>query len=614
MSSADDEGSGAADDGQESAASGFARLYRRRMRRSKRIALRWAGDMRPRRKHFRSDLVAGLPGAISSVPDGMAASVLAGVNPAHGLYASFAGPIAGGLTSSTRLMVVTTTSAAALAAGSSLAALPSEERSGGMIWLTLMAGLLMLGAAALKLSRYIRFVSYSVMLGFLTGVAVNMILGQIPDLVGLEADGNLALTKALNAALNIADLDGATAIAGMAALLILIVLARTRAAVMSSLVALLLPTLGVLWFGSAGVAKVKDGGALPHGLPVPGFPDASSFDPSLILGAVSVAAIILVQGAGVAEAVPNTDGSRSSTRQDFTAQGFGNIASAFVGGQPVGGSVGQTALNVTAGARTRWAGIWSGGWMAIILISLSQVVGEVAMPTLAAILVFAGWSTIHPGEIVTVARAGTIPAVAMTATFTAVIFLPIATAVGVGVIASIVMQLNQETLDLRVVRLSPTTDGAMREAPVPVRVGDGDVVVLNIYGSLFYAGARTLQRRLPRVEAPGHPAPDGSRTGSGQPAGPVVILRLRGRTTLGATFLKVVGDYAHALAAVRGELYLAGLEPELVDRWEQRQLASSLANIRVFEARPRLGASTRDALATATSHRLTPRGDGDSAA
>ena len=97
--------------------------------------------MAPERSTVKTDAVAGLPGAIGSVPDGMAASVLTGVNPIHGLYASFAGPIAGGLSTSTKLMVITTTSAAALAAGSARrepeprrparSALPPDDRSPG---------------------------------------------------------------------------------------------------------------------------------------------------------------------------------------------------------------------------------------------------------------------------------------------------------------------------------------------------------------------------------------------------------------------------------------------------------------------------------------------------
>ena len=92
--------------------------------------LAWARARRPRREDVKADVLAGLPGAVSNVPDGMAASLLAGVNPVHGLYACFAGPIAGGLTSSSRLMVVVTTSAAALAAGSALAVHTDERTSG----------------------------------------------------------------------------------------------------------------------------------------------------------------------------------------------------------------------------------------------------------------------------------------------------------------------------------------------------------------------------------------------------------------------------------------------------------------------------------------------------
>ena len=89
---------------------------------------RWLRAVRPQRSDLRGEIVAGLPGAISRVPDGMAAAVLAGVNPVQGLYASFAGPIAGGLSSNTRLMVITTTSAAALAAGSALQGVAPDNR------------------------------------------------------------------------------------------------------------------------------------------------------------------------------------------------------------------------------------------------------------------------------------------------------------------------------------------------------------------------------------------------------------------------------------------------------------------------------------------------------
>src|SRR5580700_12270853 len=155
----------------------------------------WLRSVRPERAHLRADLVAALPGAISRVPDGMAAAVLAGVNPVQGLYASFAGPIVGGLSSNTRMMVISTTSAAALAAGSALQHVPSAQRPEAVPLLVIMAGIVLVAAGILRLGRYTRFVSYSVMIGFLTGIAVNIICGQIGDLTGVSAHGDFPLAK-----------------------------------------------------------------------------------------------------------------------------------------------------------------------------------------------------------------------------------------------------------------------------------------------------------------------------------------------------------------------------------------------------------------------------------
>jgi SulP family sulfate permease len=119
---------------------------------------RWLRSVRPERAHLRADLVAGLPGAISSVPDGMAAAVLAGVNPVQGLYSGFVGPIVGGLSSNTRMMVITTTSAAALAAGSALQSVPADQRPQAVSLLVILAGIALVVAGILRLGRYTRFV------------------------------------------------------------------------------------------------------------------------------------------------------------------------------------------------------------------------------------------------------------------------------------------------------------------------------------------------------------------------------------------------------------------------------------------------------------------------
>src|SRR6195952_2195155 len=322
-------------------------------------------------------MLAGVPGAIGSVPDGMAAGLLAGVSPVNGLYASAAGRVAGGFTSSTRLMVVTTTSAAALATGSALASVPSAQRAGAMTLLTLIAGVLMVGAALARLGRYTRFVSHSVMTGFLTGISVNIICSQIPDLAGMDTSGPYPLAKALSVLTHPGDINLPSVLTGAAAAVLILGLARTPLSSYSAVLALVLPTVAVALLGADSVARVSASGAIPAGFPLPAPPDLSQFSFSPIGGSFAVAAIVLVQGAGVAQAAPNPAGVPTSVDRDFLGQGVANVASSLVRGLPVGGSVGQTALNVASGARTRWAAIFSGLWLLLILLLLSKLVGLV---------------------------------------------------------------------------------------------------------------------------------------------------------------------------------------------------------------------------------------------
>jgi SulP family sulfate permease len=523
-------------------------------------------------------MVAGLPGAIASVPDGMATAVLAGVNPVQGLYASFAGPVAGGLTSSTRLMVITTTSAAALAAGSALQSVPAGQRPAAIPLLVILVGLVLAAAGLLHLGRYTRFVSYSVMIGFLTGIAVNIVCGQLGDLTGVSAQGDFPLAKAVDVLSHPGRINLASLFAGLGALAILVGLARTRLAVVSALGALVIPTVIVALAGGQSVTRVGDAGDIPRGIPLPHLPDVRFLSFSLITGAFAIAAIVLVQGAGVAEAAPNPGNVPSDTNRDIIAQGAGNLASGFLRGSPVGGSVGQTALNVTAGGRTRWAAIWSGVWMLVILAIFSGLVARIALPTLAAILIFAASGSLKPREIGTILRTGRTSQVAVITTFGATLFLPVAAAVGIGVALSLLLQLNQGAMDVTVVELIPRDDGRFEEHKPPATLTSRQVVVLDVYGSLLYAGARTLQAHLPD--------PAGAQA-------PVVVLRLRRRTSLGATFVKVVTDYADRLSSAGGRLYLSGLEPGLTELLTRSGHLDG--PIRTFEATALVGESTLEA-------------------
>lgn len=533
-----------------------------------------------RRKSLRKDALAGLTVTIASVPDGMASGLLAGVNPICGLYAAMVGPIVGGLFASTRLMVITTTSAASLTAGQALVWASAEQREGYLFIMVALAGVFAIGLGLLKLARMTRFVSYSVMTGFLGGIAVVLILSQLPTVVGYEVSGANRITQTFDLIMR---LDEVNIIAlGLAAITVILtlLLERTRLRSVGTLVAIAVPTALVAFFGLDSVQIVEDVSAIPKGFPIPDLPSVGDAL-EVFTGAVSLAIIILVQGAGVSQSVPNPDGSRSRASRDFIAQGCANIASAFFQGLPVGGSLGATALNVVSGAVRRWAAVFAGLWMGVIVIGFPGMVSQVAMPALAGLLIIAGIQSIKPRDVGSVWRAGWPSRFAATATFLGTLILPIQAAVGLGVAISTVLYLNRASTDVSVVELIRLPDGRIEERKPPKRLPPDRVTVLDIYGHLFYAGVRTLERLLPLPEK-----------GSGHPA---VVLRLRGRTGLGATLEEVLSRYADKLAEVGGRLYLTGLSEQAHEEVIRMSKLSLIGPVRAYMVTPIIGESTAEA-------------------
>jgi SulP family sulfate permease len=294
--------------------------------------------------------------------------------------------------------------------------------------------------------------------------------------------------------------------------------------------------------------------------------------------------VILVQGVGVSQSVPNPDGSRSSVSRDFIAQGVSNVASGIFRGLPVGGSLSATALNVISGARRRWASIFAGIWMAVIVIGVPGIVSYVAMPALGALLILAGASSLKPQTLRSFLRTGRSSRLAAITTFLATLLLPIQAAVGIGVVLSALLYVNRSATDVSVVQLVERPDGRIEERASARQLASNDVTILDVFGHLFYAGARTLEEMLP--------SPRGAER-------PVVILRLRGQAALGATLIDVLSRYSEELVRVGGRLYLSGLSEEVhqqVVRTDKLRLAGP---VRLYEATPIRGESTRAALGDA---------------
>ena len=534
---------------------------------------------RGRTASIRSDCIAGLTVAVAGVPDAMAGGVLAGVNPMLGLYANMVGPVAGGLLASSALMVVMDTSASALVAGQSIRTLDPGQRESALALMVILAGAIQILFGALRLGRLTRFVSYSVMTGFLAGVSVVLVLSQLPVVAGVAVSGSNKVVQTFDLFTQLTEVDpGSLTVAAVTAATAL-ALNRFGFRKFSSLVAIALATSVAIAARMERVEVVQDIGAISRGIPMPALP---SLAPALdvLTGAFSVALVVLVQGAGVAQSVPNPDGTRSSASRDFIAQGAANLAAGFFRGIPVGGSVGATALGVASGAGRRWASVFSGIWTAVIVIGFPSIIARVAMPSLAAVLILAGLASIKPSDLGAVWRAGWPSRLVVVTTFLATLLLPIQGAVGLGVVLSALLYLNESSSDISVVELRRRPDGKFEEHKSPEKLASNGLTVLDVYGPLFFAGARTLEQLLP------------SPRGADRPA---VVIRLRGHTDVGATLVSVLTRYAEMVRAGGGRLYLSGIHPEAQHHLTVGGLFKDSGPLRVYQATRVLGESTTQA-------------------
>ena len=332
-----------------------------------------------------NDAVTGLVMAVINVPAGLANGVLAGVNPVFGLYSMIVGTTVAAFVTASVFMNVDSTSATALTAGEALAAVTSEEQLGYLVVLGLLIGLFMLTFGLLKLGFLVRFVSNAVMTGFLSGLGVLTVLGQVGDLTGFYSEAANKVFRTVDTFLHFGQVDPATLLIGLATIVTIALVERTPASRYAYVIALALVTVLVPMLGLESVTLVGDTTEIPRTIPLPHLPDLTLV-PSLILPALAIALIALVQAAGVSQSVPNPDGEYPDPSGDFRGQGIANLAVGLSGGIPVGGSVSGTALVRSCGAQSRWANIFTGlfGLVVVLLFAPDRRAHSVGGPGRAA--------------------------------------------------------------------------------------------------------------------------------------------------------------------------------------------------------------------------------------
>lgn len=522
------------------------------------------------RRYAKNDIIAGLTLAVESIPDGMAIGSLAAINPISGVYAYMVGCFSGAFFTSSVSMSIQATSAMAVI----IAALP-ETRLGqptaqsALLLLAVLTGIFMWLFGQLGLGSALRFFPNTVMSSFTHAIGFLIILGQLGDLTGYNAQGLNKPMQTIDLLLHLDQVKITSLLTGLTAIVLTIVLTRTRLKTLGILISIFLSSLLPLVLGWDSVAKVQDIAPIPQQLPHPIMPELSTL-PNLVMPALALAIIGLVQGAVISHQFPNPDGSKPDASGDFKGQGIANIFSGFFQGMPVGASFSATSILAEAGARTRLANIAAGLGIAGLLLLFHGIMGLLAMPALAGFLIVLGVGVLKPRELLETWRLGGLHRIGMVSLILVALFVSLQYAVFLGVVVAGFLYIIQQSNDVTVRESIYEQDHLIFERDIEPDLAPNSIVSLQYYGSLFYASAELYEEQLP------HPT---SKTKNA-----VVILNLRGQTDLDSTVLDMLVDYALKLQKHDSRLILAGVEDSAREKMGRLGKLDAIGSENVFSA------------------------------
>jgi SulP family sulfate permease len=469
------------------------------------------------RSGIRYDVLAGLTVWAVLVPESLAYATIAGVSPVVGLYAAVPALLLYALLGSSRHMVVATMSATAALSASIVAVYAqagSDNYASFTAVLAIVTGVLAILAGLLRFGFLASFISEPVLKGFIVGLALTIIAGQLPKLFGVEKGSGNFFEQIADLLRSLGDTNGATLVVGLASLAIVLGLRRWLPVVPGSLVAVLVGIAAVSLFGlvDRGVAIV---GPIESGLPTLGLPQGHGLSDYLLLvsGAVGIALIGFAEGLGAAKAYADTNGYDIDPNQELIALGAANVGAGLSSGMVVNGSLSKTAVNGTAGAKSQLSGVTVAVLVVVTLLFLTGLFENLPEATLAAVVIAAVVELVNVPSLVRLYRVWTgqlggiygwaarVDFIAALAALLGVLVFDILPGlfIGIGVSLLLLIYRSSRPRVTTVVRATPPNGGegrwvdAATHPELPMR---DDVLVVRVESGLFFANADHVRQEI----------------------------------------------------------------------------------------------------------------------
>ena len=403
----------------------------------------------------RRDLLAGLVVALALIPEAIAFSIIAGVDPKVGLYASFCIAVVTAFFGGRPGMISAATGAMALL----MVTLVRDHGLQYLLVATLLTGVIQIIAGLARIGNIMRFVSKSVMTGFVNALAILIFMAQLPEFTG-------------------AGLTMYAMVAG--ALAIIYLLPRVTRAVPSPLVAIIVMTILAIVF-KLDVRRVGDLGDIPDSLPLFLWPQVAWTLETLRIVlpySLGLAAVGLLESWMTAQIVDEMTDTPSNKNRESLGQGLANIVSGLFGGMAGCAMIGQSVINVKSGGRGRLSTFVAGVFLLIMIVVLSPWVKQIPMPALVAVMIMVSIGTFSWASFKNMRRHPKSSSIVMLATTITVIFTHnLAIGVGVGVLLSALFFARKVSQVLRV---------------VSVRDDGSECRTYTVSGQLFFASSEAF--------------------------------------------------------------------------------------------------------------------------
>ncbi|MGQ4486996.1 SulP family inorganic anion transporter [Streptomyces sp. 372A] len=413
-------------------------------------------------KVWRTEVLAGLVVALALIPEAISFSIIAGVDPAIGLFAAFTMAVTISIVGGRRAMISAATGAVALV----IAPVNREHGFGYLVATVILAGVFQIALGALGVAKLMRFVPRSVMTGFVNALAILIFMAQVPEMH---------------------DVPWAVYPLIAGGLLLMVFFPKVTRVIPAPLVSIVVLTVITVAAGIA-VPAVGDKGDLPSSLPVPGLPDVPfTLDTLTTIApyALAMALVGLMESLMTAQLVDDITDTRSNKTRESVGQGIANIVTGFFGGMGGCAMIGQTMINVrVSGARTRLSTFLAGSFLMVLCIVFGPVVSDIPMAALVAVMVMVSfatfdWHSIAPKTLRRMPVGETVVMVITVAIVVATSNLAIGVVVG-SVTAMVIFA-------RRVAHLADVT---------AVVDPDGGQVVYSVTGELFFASSNDLVTRF----------------------------------------------------------------------------------------------------------------------